>query len=427
MAIAGLLNTTDFDTPSGRRPQNFREGILRLYPRGGQNKALLTALTAVMKSKSTNDPVYHWFTKQMQDRRLKLSANLAAGADTAGDTESVSIDSSFASAFGVKAGDVLYAEHTGEILRVMTTPTAAGTLSVQRGFTQEAGSAVSLVDYDGAGVNPYLKVIGSSFEEGSYAPDPVSFAMTELYNSLQIFRSTYGLTNTAAATHTRTGSEEAELKREALEIFGMDIEMALWFGRRSVSVLNGNPLRTTDGVLSFIPAANRLVPEDGIITPDVFDAWSTDIFRYGSEEKMVFAGNQLLTAISRMVRKSGDAKYELSGQVSEYGIGGIRKLTTPNGTLVLKNHPLFSQMTGGTNGGSEYTSMANAGVVLDMSNLVYRYLDGRDIQFQPNLQAIGEDSKKAGFIGELGLELHHPSTHFYIGGVTSGRDDPADV
>lgn len=423
MPISGLMNTTDFDTPSGRRPQNFREGILRLYPRGGQNKALLTALTAVMKSKSTNDPVYHWFTKRMQDRRLKLAADLAAGADTAGDTENMTVDSSFASAFSVKAGDVLYVEETGEILRVMTTPTAANTIAVQRGFTQDAGTAVSVVDYNGAGINPYLKVIGSSFEEGSYAPDPIGFEMEELFNQTQIFRSTYGLTNTAAATATRTGNEEAELKREGLEIFGMDVEMALWFGRKTTKLLNGNPLRTTDGVLSFIPAANRLVPEDGILTPDVFDAWSINLFRYGSDEKVLMAGNQLLTAISRMVRKSGEGKYELGERISEYGIGGIRRLITPNGVLVLKDHPLFSQMVGGTNAGTEFTSMANSGVVLDMNNLVYRFLEGRDIQFQPNLQAIGEDSKKAGWIGELGLELHHPDTHFFISGVKTGRDD----
>lgn len=430
MAIAGLLNTTDFDTPSGRRPQNFREGILRLYARGGQNKALLTALTAVMKSKSTNDPVYHWFTKQMQDRRLKLDADMlvsGGGDHEAGDIENITVDSAYASAYGVKAGDVLYAEQTGEILRVMTTPTSATTISVMRGFTQTAGTALAVVDHDAAGVNPYLKIIGSAFEEGSYAPSPVSFDMVELFNQTQIFRGTYGLTNTAKATATRTGSEEAELKREALEIFGMDIEMALWFGRKSTSILNNQPLRTTDGIFSYIPDANRLVPEDGIITPDLFDAWSVEMFRYGSEEKMLIAGNVLLTAISRMVRKSGEGKYELSGEVKEYGIGAIRKLTTPNGTLVMKAHPLFNQMTGGTTAGTDFTSMANAGAVLDMANLHYRFLEGRDIQFQPNLQAIGEDSSKAGFLGELGLEVHHAATHFYIGGVKTGRDDPADV
>src|SRR5690606_41509723 len=101
MAIQGLRNTTAFDTPAGRRPQNFREGILMLYPNGGGiETAPLTALTAVMKSQSTDDPVYHWFTKQMQDRRLRLNANLPAAAagdpGDAGDVVTITVDSTFA-------------------------------------------------------------------------------------------------------------------------------------------------------------------------------------------------------------------------------------------------------------------------------------------------------------------------------------------
>jgi len=432
MAIAGLVNTTVFDTPSGRRPQNFREGILRMYARGGMNKALLLALTTVMKTKPTTDPLFHWFTKQMQDRRLRLGADMLAsggGDHEAGDVENITVDSAFCSAQSLKEGDRLYVEETGEILYVNATPTTGSTISVIRGFSATAGAAQLGVDYDGANVNPYLKVIGSAYEEGSMAPDPVSFDPQELINYTQIFRQTYGLTNTAAATDTRTGPEEAEAKRDALELFGMDMEMAFWFGRKAVTIRNGHPLRQTDGVISFIPQNRKWAPEDGIITPDWLDGISEELFRYGSEEKMVMAGNTFLTALSRMVRKSGEAKYELSEQVSEYGIGGIRRLITPNGTLVLKAHPLFSQMTGGANpttAGGSFTSMSNAAVILDMANLTYRPLKGRDVKFEPNLQLPGEDAKRAGWLAEAGLELNHPYTFGMITGVKTGRDDIAD-
>lgn len=426
MAIAGLMNTTTFDTPSGRRPQNFREGILRLYPRGGNQKALLLALTAVMKTKPTNDPVFHWFTKQLQDRRLKLAANIDAsggGNKEAQDPDTITVDSAYASAQGVKEGDRLYVEETGEILYVSATPSNSTTISVIRACTKTAGTATSGVAYNGNGVNPFLKIIGSAYEEGSMAPDPVAFDPVELFNQTQIFRQTYGLTNTSKATATRTGPEEAEAKREALEIFGMDMEMAFWFGEYFTTLRNGQPLRHTGGVMSHIPQARRWIPEDGVLTPDWLDTISEELFRYGSEEKMVFCGNTFLSAVSRMVRKSGQANYDLSEQVKEYGIGGIRRLVTPNGTLVLKAHPLFSQMTGGTNGTGQFTSMANAAVVLDMANLVYRPLQGRDVKFEPNLQLPGEDSTRAGWIAEAGLEFHHPYTHGLITGVKSGDKD----
>jgi hypothetical protein len=428
MAIQGLRNTTSFDTPNGRRPQNFREGILMMYPNSGDiQKAPLTALTAVMKSESTNDPVFHWFTKQLQDRRLKLAADLpavaAGAAGDAGDVVNITIDPNFSKSFSVVEGTLLMVEQTNEILYVNATPSAANTISVIRGFTQAAGSAVVACDHDAAGVNPYLVIIGTAFEEGSAAPDSTSFDPIELFNQTQIFRGTYGITGTAAATKTRTGSEAGELKREGLENFSIDMERGLWFGKKTTTVRNGQPLRTTDGVLAQIPNTQRWAPPGGAVTYDWLVSKSRDIFRYGSSEKMAFIGGTALTAIAEMVRKNGDGQYQLSDSVSEYGMKGIRRLHTPTGTLVLKVHPLFSQMVGGTTAGTAFTSMDNAMVILDMAQLKYRYLEGRDVMFQKDLQLPGVDAKRDGWIGEAGLELHHPFTHSIITGIVSGAKD----
>lgn len=424
MAIQGLRNTTTFDSPTGRRPQNYREAILRLYPNGGGiEKAPLTALTAVMKSEAVDDPVFHWFTKSLQDRRLKLAASLN-NTDVAGAVVNVTVDSAYNGAYSVKEGDVLMVEQTNELLYVNTTPASATVVSVIRGFDLTAGAALSAVTYNGDGINPFIVVVGSAFEEGSAAPDPVSFDPTEIFNQCQIFRATYGLTNTAKQVKTRTGNEEAELKREAMEIFGIDMERAFFFGKKTTTIRNGQPLRTTNGVLSFVPNANRFTPANaGQMTFAEFEAWSLDIFRYGSTEKMAFCGNTFLTAVSQMVRKNGDGHYELGSEVKEYGIGGIRRLRTPHGSLVLKPHPLFSQMVGGTNGAAAFTSMDNAAVVLDMRNLRYRYLNNRDIKWEQNLQLPGVDASLAGWIGECGLEVHHPYTHAFISGVKSGAAD----
>lgn len=424
MAIQGLRNTTSFDSPTGRRPENYREAILMLYPNGGGiEKAPLTALTAVMKSESVDDPVYHWFTKSLQDRRLKLAASLN-NTDVAGAVVSITVDGTYNGAFSVKEGDLLMVEQTNEILYVNATPAANTTVQVIRGFDLTAGAALSAVSYNGAGINPYIVVIGSAFEEGSAAPDPVSFDPTEVFNQCQIFRGTFGLTNTAREVRTRTGSEEAEQKREALENFGIDMERGFFFGKKTTTIRNGQPLRTTNGVLSFIPAANRFTPaSNGELTFEEFEAWALDMFRYGSTEKMAFCGNTFLSAVSQMVRKNGEGHYEIGSEVKEYGIGGIRRLRTPHGSLVLKPHPLFTQMVGGTNAGTAFTSMDNAAVVLDMRNLRYRFLRNRDVKFQDNLQLPGVDAKHAGWIGECGLEVHHPYTHSFISGVKRGAKD----
>jgi hypothetical protein len=423
MAIQGLRNTTSFDTPNGRRPQNYREAILMLYPNGGGvEKAPLTALTAVMKSEATDDPVYHWFTKSLQDRRLKLAASLN-NTDVAGAIVNVTVDGTYNGAFSVKEGDLLMTEQTNEILYVNSTPASNGTVSVIRGFDLAAGSALSAVTYNADGVNPFLVVIGSAFEEGSAAPDPVSFDPIEVFNQCQIFRGTYGLTNTAREVNTRTGPEEAENKREALENFSIDMERGFFFGRKATTIRNGQPLRTTNGVMSLIPATQRYTPVNGVLTFEQFEAWTLDIFRFGSTEKMAFCGSTFLNAVSQMVRRNGQGQYNISDKISEYGIGGIRRLTTPTGELVLKSHPLFSQMQGGTNGAANFTSMDNAAIILDMRNIRYRFLRNRDIKFQDNLQLPGVDAKLAGWIGECGLEVHHPYTHAMITGVLKGDKD----
>lgn len=423
MTITGLRSTDTFSTPSGRRPQNFRETILLLYPNGGgvQN-APLTALTAVMKTQPTDDPVFHWFTKQLQDRRLKLNASLN-NTDVAGAVVSITTDATVASAQSLKAGDILLVEQTNEQLYVNTTPTTTTGISVIRGFDKTVGAALLAVTYNGAGINPYLKVIGSAFEEGSMAPDPISFDPVEIFNQTQIFRSTYALTGTAAETHTRTGPEEAEQKREALELFGVDMEMAFFFGVKTTSTRNGLPLRTTNGVMSYIPAGNRYTPPAGAMTMAWLEDASVNLFRYGSVEKMAFCGSTFLTALSRMVRKNSSGQFDISEPVTEYGIGGVRRLRTPTGTLVLKVHPLFSQMQGGLNAATAFTSMDNAAVILDFNNIKYRYMKNRDVKFQPNLQPIGQDATMAGWLGECGLEVHHPYTHALITGVTTGDAD----
>lgn len=429
MAIQGLRNTTSFDSPGGRRPQNYREMILMLYPNGGGiEKAPLTALTAVMKSEATDDPVYHWFTKELQDRRLKLSATVLAstgGDHEAGDIENITVDSSYNGAFSVKEGDLIMSEQTSEVMYVNATPAAATTISVIRGFTLTPGTALEAITYNGAGVNPFLVVIGSAFEEGSAAPDPVSFDPVEIFNQTQIFRGTYGITGTAAATRTRTGNEEAELKREALENYSVDMERGFWFGNKTTTIRNGQPLRTTNGLLSFIPETRRFAPDNGELSMEYLEALSLDLFRYGSTEKMAFCGSTALNAISQMVRKNGQGNFSLSEEIKEYGIGGIRRLRTPTGTIVLKAHPLFSQMAGGTNGGTAYTSMDNAMAIIDMRGVRYRYLKGRDVQFQDRLNLPGVDAKLAGWIGECGLEVHHPYTHALVTGIKKGVADAA--
>jgi hypothetical protein len=411
MTILGMRNDENWIT--NQRPENWRQTMLMLYPNG---KLPLTALTGMMKSEAVDDPVFHWFNKNLNDRRLKITEDL----DT---TETgIDVDNTYNSAFSVKNGDMLLIEQTGEIVRVSADPSANNLITVTRAqagtgtVANTTGFALTV-----ASSNPFMTVIGSAFEEGSLAPTGVSFDPQESSNYTQIFRSTLEMTRTASKTKLRTGDQVKEAKRECLEIFGIDMERAYWFnGDKKLITINNKPARLTSGVIWQIPALNRIAaPAGGLITMDWIDALMQRIFASGSNEKMGFGGNAILGALQTAVRKN--STYNISPGVKEYGMN-VSRLTSPFGELVLKTHPLWNQMTGGTaTDGSTYLGMANNLAILDMARVRYRYID--DVTYQKDLTAVGLDGQKSGYLAECGLELQDPSTHFYVTGVTGGDVD----
>jgi len=373
-----------------------------------------------MKSESTDDPVFHWFQKTLDARRLLV----ATGA--LGTTTTITIDptyqsgTDFATAKIAKAGDILWVEQTNEIMRVTSDPTTNNQLTVARG---QAGTTTTDMTVGSAGVNPYINIIGSVMEEGSLAPTSVNYDPIELNNYCQIFRSTLSITRTAQKTRLRTGDAVTEAKRECLEYFSIDMERAFWFnGRKQLTSINGNPARFTAGILQQIKdgaAANVVsAPPGGLITMDWLEQYTEILFRFGSSEKMAFGSNLALLALQQAIRKN--SYWRIESGIKEYGLT-VSRFITPFGELVFKTHPLFNQMQGGTAGGSQYFSVANNVYILDMQNIRYKYVD--DVMYEKDLTPIGLDGLKSGYKAECGLELHHAPSHGVWTGIQGGATD----
>jgi len=60
-------------------------------------------------------------------------------------------------------------------------------------------------------------------------------------------------------------------------------------------------------------------------------------------------------------------------------------------------------------------------LVLDQTNLKYRYIT--DTTYEKKLEANGMDGMKSGYLTEAGLEIHHPTTHFLVTGLTAAAVD----
>ncbi len=409
MAILGFRHTGNFVT--NERPENWRQAILRNYPNG---TAPLFALTSLMKQESTDDPVFHWWQKSYDDRRFKIGTAILSG-DT-----SIALDTAFKTSFIAKAGDMILLEQTGEIVRVSTDPTDPALLPVVRA---QAGTSAAAVNIATSGVSFYMLIIGSAYPEGSMPPSGVNYDPVDQYNYTQIFRNTLEITRTASKTRLRTGDQVKEAKRECAEIHSTDIERALWFGKRSTGSLDGKPFRTTAGIEAQIIAGapdNVLAaPGGGAITASWLETQLELAFRKGSSEKMVFCSNVFLLALNQLARKN--STYNIDSTVKEYGMR-VSRAVSPFGELVIKTHPLFNNIRGGTNT-TAFTSKANNAYILDMGEFIYRHLSGDDMRYEKDLAPTGLDGMKSGYITECGVELQHPENHFILTGIVSGAAD----
>lgn len=393
MALPGMKSTSDF--VADERPKNWREGIAILAPRNG---ASLFALTAAMRSESTDDPEFYWWEEAVQMHNYRVATNKLAG-DTTFDLVSGGTT--------LKPGDALRVDASGEVIRVVTVVSDTSitvTRAVGPGGTA-AGTAAAIT----VASNDKLLYIGSAYREGAPRSVGVSFNPTKRSNVTQIFRDPVEITRTASKTKYRTGDALKNDRRRALHKHSLGIERAFWLGTRYETMESGQPLRFTDGVLNRIPAANVVTVSGGVLDMDEFESYLASMFAYGSGEKLAFGSIGTMVRLGALVRKN--STYQWGPSEKEYGMN-VRRLFSPAGTLVLTEHPLFGQAG---------QFLANDLVIMDTANLAYRYIT--DTTKLPNREDNGTDGTAEEWLTEAGLQVEHPDTFFWLRGINAVAKD----
>ena len=307
-------------------------------------------------------------------------------------------------------------------MQVSTEVTSDTALTVTRGF---AGTTKTAITVATSGVNANWFVIGTAFREGSSAPDGLNFDPVKKTNYTQIFRNNLEMTRTAMKTRLRTGDQVREAKREALEYHSVEMEKAFFFGAKSEAVTGGTPIRTTGGILNTLTADASYVGGEApgnagpvctyaatVMTLATLEDELRLAFAFGSSEKVCFLGNRGMMLLQRCIRLGTNIHYEIKTGEKEFGMN-VSRLITPFGNLILKTHPLFNQITGGTNT-SAYYGIESWMFIMDMDNLKYRYLTDSDTKYEADQKTPGVDGLKSGYLTECGLEIHHPTTHRII-------------
>jgi len=385
-AIQGLRGTGQFGTDF--RPTNYRELFTLLEPNG---TAPLQALLAMTSSEGTDDPKYNHFRDELPNRTIVVNGALNSSATT------LTFDNDTDDEGFLVKGVVIHNHTTGEnLLCTADGNTSANTVAISRGFGGSTAQAVA--------DNEVLSIAGFADQEGGTAPTAISFDPTTDYNYTQIFKTAVQVTGTLQNTYLRTGDKEQEQLTKALKLHMGDIERAFFFGSRGIA--NGStasPTRSTGGLLSSITNITDCASATATtnkMTEKEFDKFLIeDIFAYGSNEKVAFAGPRVITNMMEV----GKNRWQPTQVDNAYGVAFTR-YTTFAGDLLVYMHPMFRQIS----------ALSQEMVILDMNHLNYRYMDGRDTQLIRDVQTNDFDGVKHMYMSECGLEMTHSKVHHRI-------------
>jgi hypothetical protein len=409
-AVAGLRGSGDF--ASNERPEDFREMILFRRPNGS---APMLALMSKARKAQVADPTFHWWDEAVDIVRLQVNGALAAGDTTvivdSGDPDTSAPTNVYGTAKHLTPGTILQVEKTTETaaydneLLLVESVQSDTQFTVKRGF---AGTSAGVIADD-----TFLTAIGSAYGEGTAAPQATSRNPVEYSNHCQIFKTSYALTGTTVAiTNLRTGDALRNDKMRRSRDHSISIEQAIMWGVKSSGTdTNGKPIRTTQGLRSFIPAANTKIFSTAVTYASLMDAINP-AFDYESDagdQRIVFAGNTAINELNKIISKETGVNINYSPKITVYGMRLV-ELMFPQGTIFLRSHPLMNR----------HGLYKKSAFGIDFSSIRWRHTKGRDTHFQDNIQAKDEDQKRGQWFTEGGLEVIYAGlTNFYLGNISA--------
>jgi hypothetical protein len=351
------------------------------------NVSQLVVLAQMMSKKGVHNPYFEWMEDELIPRRA--SVNTAAG-DTDGTT------------FSLQSGEAVYVPipgivqnvRTGEKMLVTDRVVATDALTVTRTW----GSVIGTIDVSG----DEIMILGGVSQEGSGAPAPLSTVKVATNNHCEIVKTPFQFTGTELASELYGPNDLSYQQKKALMDHQIQIENKFIWGEPVLNVAINDTygaFRTTGGI-------NDLIADDGTNDFDfggtfnlvTFFGAAEDIFRYGSKKKAMIAGPSLVTNISL----EGVKYLQPVDKKASFGLN-VKSLESPHGDVMIMKS---NELQGATHKGW--------GFVLDVDNLGYRFLRGRDTKLYTNIQDNDVDGRKDQYMSDVGMVRKGAKTHARI-------------
>jgi len=371
-------NTVD-NLAQNQRKRDIDSKIYLLDP----NSAPFTLLMSKLTDQKATDPKFSWF----EDEYLQEWDEVQNAAGT-GTTFTVENVESF------EVGDVCILPSTAsrEVVLVTAVPagTGSGDITVQRGI---GGTP------DSIGAATPIYIIGDAHEEFSDIPTAKGTIKEEIENYAQIFKTVVpGISGTLKATDLITGDEARYQKMKFGVEHAKKIEKSAIFGKKYQDLTGTKPKRYTGGLLSFI--SSNVTGSVGTLTEDVWDAWTRDLFEYGSNKKVVFVSSLIASKIDGFAK----GKLQMYPKDTTYGIKVLRYINSEGEVPIIVHKRLLK--------GSIFGGYA---IGVDMENAIKKTLRPTQLKVVDNDNLDGDSWY---YMTETGFKWPHEETHALMTGVT---------
>ena len=426
---AGSAGNVSLDNT--RRIFNFGDRVAELAP---QQSPFFVYLNKVAK-KPTDDPVFKFLEQrhQWQRRNFDIVSFTWTGiaAETAGGTPTndLVIDCGYDESGAIAAGKPCKFIVPGQILAIKNDAGVVHNFRILDGVadsvthtssqtTIKGTALMAITDTSGSNTfsaNNQGQVIGTSWAEGTKAPEGWEDIMTDKEGYCQIFKTAMNLfSNTARATSYRGIADEYNrIWSGKLMEHKMDMEQAFLFGIGNATA-GATIQRYTHGIVPYTETNGKVFNFSYASSGyDAFLDAMEDFFAPeggNSGAKLVLASRKVITYLNKLGNGGflnnsvGSSQYKLDVASIPGQFGHtVTKVSTIFGDLHFVPEPLMRGPW------QDYC------VAVDLKNVAYRPLVGnginRDTFVETNIQANDEDGRRDQVITEAGLEISLPETH----------------
>jgi hypothetical protein len=371
---------------SGRVVADMLDKIYLIQPQS----APLTVITRETRDKrKVTNYQFKWMEKDVYPRSLELAADSIVG--------DLVLDVLAGQGVRAAAEYVLLNTRTREHVLVVSIATDA--ITVIRGI---GGSTADMVAGD------QLVITAGVYPDGADIGILKSIAEAEYFNYTEVLRRPFGFTGRDLAIDLYGGKDRnTESRWNAVE-HAKDIEYRFLFGRRDSRTGTNNHIQSFTGGLEYWVNDNVWDVTGVALTERAFIEFAEEAMRWGpggyqngNSQKVLFHSARWGTEINGWF---GD-RVEMSTNDKLGGLA-IGKILTPHGTIRLVHDPIFDEF---------HPDMA---MLLDMGNIRYAYLQGRDTKLLEGRQGNGIDGVQLEYLTDCGLEVKDSLSHAILKGLS---------